>query len=137
MTTGEPGAYKIAFDEGRRTIDGQAQSLKEVRDRAGVMATTVAATAALAAGLVFRSGAGKVELGRWGVTFLIAAAIGFLVAMAAAIVVWWHRWLAYYTGRHARANQVRIERRLLWFAAGLIGLALETGGLIAMLVAKR
>ena len=89
-----------------------------------------------------------------------------VVAMAAAIVVWWpvlvtfnlnaemlvndwaerdppmtdaemHRWLAYYTGRHARANQVRIERRLLWFAAGLIGLALETGGLIAMLVAKR
>ncbi len=163
--TGNDAAYKIAFDEGRRTIDGQEQSLKELRDRAGVLATTAAATAALAAGLMFRSGA-KVNLSGWATFFLVLAGLGFLVALGAAIAVWWpvmvtfnmdadvivnewverdppltepemHRWLAYYMGGHARSNKVRIYKRIMCFSAGLTGLAVETGGLILMLVAKR
>lgn len=174
-------AYKIAYNEGRATIASQAVSLKEVRDRAGLVATTAAAIAALAVGLVFSqtsnpgnpSGAwwhqllsaddSTSQLQGWGVVFIAIAGFGFLLVTVAIIVVWWpatvtfnmdaemliekwangdppmgeaemHRWLAYYSGRHARANVSTIDRRLLWFSGSLVGLALETGGLIAMVI---
>jgi len=163
VTADRAAAYKIAYEEARKTIAGQADSLKEVRDRAGVVATTVAATAALAAGLVLRGNGSKIDIRGWGVAFIAIAGAGFALAMFATIVVWWpttvtlnmdaemlverwvegeppmseadmHRWLAYYSGRHARANRPRIDNRLRWFTASLVGLALEIGGLIAMLL---
>lgn len=155
--------------------------MKEVRDRAGLVATTAAAIAALAVGIVFSqaSNSGRPSGARWphllsadegtsqlqgrGVVFIAIAGFGFLLVTVAIILVWWparvtfnmdaemliekwangdppmgeaemHRWLAYYSGRHARANVSTIDRRLLWFSWSLVGLALETGGLMAMVI---
>jgi hypothetical protein len=157
-----PAGYELAFTIGRAGIEDQAATLKDTRDRAGVLATTAAAIATLAGGLAFRNLA-AVKLSWWGYTGLVAGGVGFVIALVCTIMVWrpivgtfrldsriiaeqWverdppmsieqiHKWLAIYLGNHAAGNRVQIDARLQWFSVGLIGLGVETGGLIAMLL---
>jgi hypothetical protein len=93
----------------------------------------------------------------------VVGALGFLLAVVSVIGVWWpievtvsaysdtlisdwadgnpprhepdmHRFLALHMGQWARSNESGIRARYTWSVLSLIGLALETTGLLIVLV---
>lgn len=161
--TTRAAAYKIAYDEGKDKLVGQTESLNEVRNQAGRVVTIVLGITVLAAGLVTPDANGPLKLHCWGVAAVTAASLGFLLAVVSVIGVWWpvdvtvsaysdtlisdwadgnpprdeaemHRFLALRMGQWARSNEGGIKARYTWSVLSLVGLALETIGLLIVLV---
>ena len=128
-------------------------------DRAGALLSAAAVTAALAAGLA--TGDGR-TLTAFGVAGALAAAVGFVAIVVAGVAIWrpisgtftfdagalvgsyadgpepatlseMHRELALYLGRYGQANRVRLDTRLRWYSAALVGFLIEVAGLVCVL----
>jgi hypothetical protein len=158
----DPETYRLTYDLGRAAVTDQATVLKEARDRAGALMTAAAVIATLALGLTSRNN--NIRLEWWGVGGLIVGGLGLVLVVVATVLSWRpvevtinldsgtvvgsfvereddpmaleeiHRELALWFGQFTIANRDVIEQRLRWFSLGLIALALETGGLMMMLL---
>lgn len=159
---GDSEAYEFAYNEGKATIDSQETTLRETRDRVGLVVSTSAALAGLASSvLVATSQPGNLMW--WGVTATIVAAVGFLTVALGAIMIWlpvegtfnWdaglligsyvegerpallpeiHRELALHLGINSKANRDIISSKLSWFTASLAGMALEIGAIVVVMI---
>ena len=158
----DPETYRLAYDLGRAAVTDQASVLKEARDRAGALMTAAAVIATLGLGLTNRDN--SIRLDWWGVGALVVSGLGLVLVVVATVRSWRpvevtinldsgtvvgsfaerendpmplaeiHRELALWFGQFTIANRDVIEQRLKWFSLGLIALALETGGLMTMLL---
>lgn len=75
---GEPEAYRLGLDEAIRAIEGQRQSLDELRARAGILLS-----AALLIGALLGGPASQTS----GVNYVTAAAVLLVLAVAASLLV--------------------------------------------------
>jgi hypothetical protein len=158
----DPETYRLTYDLGRAAVTDQATVLKEARDRAGSLMTAAAVFATLALGLTSRNN--NIRLDWCGVGWLVVGGLGLVLVVVATVLSWRpveatinldsgtvvgsfvereddpmaleeiHRELALWFGQFTIANRDVIEQRLRWFSLGLIALALETGGLMMMLL---
>jgi len=158
---GDPAGYALAFAEGKAAIAGQQATLKETRDRIGLLISVAGVVGSLAASIALR-GETHLDLDWWGIVGLIAGLAGFAVIATGAVCVWWptkgvfnldpamivgsyvegpdpaalveiHRDLAVYMGNHIQVNRVGLDGKLRLFSWSLVGFAFEVGGLTLMI----
>lgn len=84
---GDPARYEFAFAEARRRIDDQIATLKDVRDRVGMVVSAGAIVAGLAANLAVR-GSDAHPLTGWGRAAVLLLGGSFVVMVLAAVDVW-------------------------------------------------
>lgn len=161
--SGDPAAYELAFVEGRRTLDQQAQTLNEARERIGTLVSAAAVIAGLGASLAFNNAERVNRLDWWGGTATATAAVALGLAVLAAARIWWpfsgvfvlssetivgdyiegdppallpevHRELAVHLGRNAERNAAGIDTRLRWFAVALVAFVIEVAALLVVLL---
>lgn len=159
--TGDAQGYQLAYEEGKKAVAEQGETLKETRDRVGALVSAAAVVAGLSAALAFDSSR-VTRFGPWGAVATVAAALGFGTIAVAAVKIWRpfpgtftldagmivgsyvegpspaslaeiHRELALHLGTHSQYNRDLLERRLTWFVVALRSFLLEIGGLMLVL----
>lgn len=165
MTTeppGDPEGYRLAWEEGRSGLLDQANSLRELRERAGMLVTLAGAVTGIVLAVVLDDGRGR-RIDQLGVLGGVAAGVAFFTIVIAGVMIWRpfparfvrdpsvivdfyvegddpltlsgiHRELALHLGGDLRQVVEEMEGRLGWFARALGAVVILHAGLAAMVL---
>ena len=86
VPSGDAEGYKLAYEEGKKAVADQRETLKDTRDRVGTLVSAAAVVAGLAAALAFNSGR-VMRLGGWGALATVVATVGFGVIALSAVMI--------------------------------------------------
>ncbi|MCY3634509.1 MAG: hypothetical protein OXH23_02745 [bacterium] len=158
---GDPAGYKLAYEAGLKTLEEQANSLREIRDRSGALLSVALLTGGLVAGLA-TLGSGSPSLkgaGYFGGVMVGVAVIGIAILTilawrppkgsasldAAQIIGSYvegdpalqqaelHRELALHLSENSHTNSEELGMTRLLFRLGLGMMILEVSGVAMML----
>jgi len=82
-----PELYRLAFDEARRRIDVQSETLENTRSRAGTLLAAAAVVGGLVTRPVFEDGTAALTGG--GSVALLGAGFCFVGIALATVLIWW------------------------------------------------
>lgn len=157
MEDGQAQGYALAYEVGQEAVADQLAALRDIRARAGTLASAAAVVAGLGTTLALDDGRGGL-LTAMGWTGLGLALVGMVTVLSLVAWTWqpvdgeWrldpgiiigsyldgdtygglaatHRELALHLGQKATRNQTRLDRRLRAFTWALVAFGILVAGL--------